>query len=196
MSLQPAPFFRRLAARLIDLAFALLATFVIGIPVGVVYALTAGLLGEGAWLALLVAVCYFLAYVGLEVFLLVRRDGQTLGKGLVGLQVVRADAQDELRTPLVIGQAALRMLLIFLPFVLASAAGGSPGNALLDALASLGFLTLLISLVLAAVPTTRKRTLHDLLGRTRVVTAPKRRIEWQQDVRMMVPGKVDMTKRV
>ena len=196
MPLQPAPFFRRLAARLIDLAFALLATFVIGIPVGVVYALTAGLLGEGAWLALLVAVCYFLAYVGLEVFLLVRRDGQTLGKGLVGLRVVRADAQDELRTPLVIGQAALRMLLIFLPFVLASAAGGSPGNALLDALASLGFLTLLISLVLAAVPTTRKRTLHDLLGRTRVVTAPKRRIEWQQDVRMMVPGKVDMTKRV
>lgn len=196
MPLQSAPFFRRLAARLIDLVFALVVTFVIAIPVGVVYALTAGLLGEGAWLALLVGLCYFLAYVGLEVFLLVRRDGQTLGKGLMGLRVVPADTENELRAPLAIGQAAVRMLLIFLPFVLASAAGGSPGNAVLDALAGVGFLTLLISLVLAAVPTRHKQTLHDLLGRTRVVTASQRRIEWRQDVRMMVPGKVDMTKRL
>lgn len=196
MPLQPAPFFRRLAARLIDLAFALVLTFVVAIPVALVYALTAGLLGQGLWLTLLVAFCYFLAYVGLEVYLLVRRDGQTLGKGLMGLRVVPADAESELRAPLVIGQAAVRMLLIFLPFVFASAAGGAPGNAPLDALAGFGFLTLLASLVLAAAPSRRKQTLHDFLGRTRVVTAPKRRIEWQQDVRMMVPGKVDMTKRV
>lgn len=195
MPLQPAPFFRRLFARLIDLVLALVLTFVIAIPVGIVYALTAPLLGDGLWLAFAVAFCYFLAYVGLEVYLLVRRDGQTLGKGLMGLRVVPAEADTDLRAPLVIGQATVRMLLIFLPFVLASAAGGAPGNDLLNALASLAFLTFLISLVLAVVPTRRKQTVHDLLGRTRVVTAPKRRIEWQQDVRMMVPGKVDMTKR-
>lgn len=62
-------------------------------------------------------------------------------------------------------------------------------------MSSLGLLKLLISLFLAAVPTRRKQTLHDLLSQTRVVTAPKRRIEWQQDVRMMVPGTVDVTKR-
>lgn len=196
MPLQPAPFFRRLAARFIDLVFALILTFVIAIPVALVYVLTAGLLGQGLWLTVLVAFCYFLAYVGLEVYLLVRRDGQTLGKGLMGLRVVSADAEAELRAPLVIGQAAARMLLIFLPFVFASAAGGAPGNAALDTLAGLGFLTLFASFVLAAVPTRRRQTLHDFLGRTRVITAPKRRIEWQQDVRMMVPGKVDMTKRI
>lgn len=196
MLLQPAPFFRRLAARIIDLAFALILTFVIGIPMSIVYAVSVGLMGDGMWLTLLVATCYFLAYVGLEVYLLLRRDGQTLGKGLMGLRVVPADSETDLRTPLVIGPAAVRMLLIFLPFVLASAAGGNRGNSLLDALASIGFLTLLISLALAAVPTRRKQALHDLLSRTRVVTAPKRRIEWQQDVRMMVPGKVDMTKRL
>ncbi len=196
MPLQSAPFFRRLAARLIDLVLALVLTFVIAIPVAIVYALTAQLLGDGLWLVLTIAFCYFLAYVGLEVYLLVRRDGQTLGKGLLGLRVVPADSETEARAPLMIGQAVVRMLLIFLPFVLASAAGGAPGNAPLNALASLGFLTLLVSLGLAAVPTRRKLTLHDFLGRTRVVTAPKRRIDWQQDVRMMVPGKVNMAKRL
>lgn len=114
----------------------------------------------------------------------------------MGLRVVPADTESELRVPLVVGQAAVRMLLIFLPFVLAAAAGGAPGDQLLDALASIGFLALLISLVLTALPTRRKQTLHDLVGRTRVVRAPKRRIEWQKDVRMMVPGKVDLTKRI
>lgn len=195
MPLQPAPFFRRLAARLIDLVFALVLTFVIAVPVAVVYALTAGLLGEGLWLTLLGTFCYFLAYVGLEVYLLVRRDGQTLGKGLMSLRVVPAGAESEFRAPLMIGQAAVRILLIFLPFVLGSAAGSAPEDATLMTLSNLGLLSLVISLVLAAVPTRRRQTLHDLLGRTRVVRAPKRRIEWHQDVRMMVPGKVDMAKR-
>lgn len=196
MPLQPAPFFRRLAARVIDLAFALVMTFVIAIPVAIIVALTTPIFGRETWWSLTAAFCYFLAYVGLEVYLLVRRDGQTLGKGLMGLRVVPADTESELRVPLVVGQAAVRMLLIFLPFVLAAAAGGAPGDRLLDALASIGFLALLTSLVLAALPTRRKQTLHDLVGRTRVVRAPTRRIEWQQDVRMMVPGKVNMAKQV
>lgn len=195
MPLQPAPFFRRLAARVIDLLFALVMTFVIALPVAVVVALLTPLLGQGLWWSVTGAFCFFLAYVGLEVFLLVRRDGQTLGKGLMGLRVVPADADTELRAPLLVGPAVARMLLIFLPFVFASAAGGAPGDRVLDAVASLGFLTLFVSLVLTAVPTRRRRTLHDLVGRTRVVTATKRPIEWQQDVRMMVPGRIDLTKR-
>lgn len=196
MPVQPAPFLRRLAARVIDLLFALVVTFIIALPVAIVVALLTPLLGDGLWWGVTAAFCYLLAYVGLEVFLLVRRDGQTLGKGPLGLRVVPADHETDLRAPLLVGQAALRMLLIFLPFMFASAAGGAPGNQLLDALASVGFLTLLVSLVLTAVPTQRRQTLHDLIGRTRVVTATRRRIQWQQDVRMMVPGKVDLTKRL
>jgi hypothetical protein len=44
------------------------------------------------------------------------------------------------------------MLVIFLPFVLMSLAGGHRGSGPLDALASLGLLSLLVSLILAAVP--------------------------------------------
>lgn len=195
MPLQPAPFFRRLTARVIDLLVALAVTFVIALPVAVVVALLTPLLGRGLWWSVTGAFCFFLAYVGLEVFLLVRRDGQTLGKGLMGLRVVPADADADLRSPLLVGPAVARMLVIFLPFVFASAAGGAPGDRLLDAVASLGSLTLFVSLVLMAVPTRHRQTLHDLVGRTRVVTASKRPIEWQQDVRMMVPGRIDLTKR-
>jgi uncharacterized RDD family membrane protein YckC len=196
VSLVPAPFPRRLAARVIDLLFALVMTFVVAVPVAVVVGLLTPALGDGLWWGLAAAFCYFLAYVGLEVLLLVRRDGQTLGKGLMGLRVVPADAGADTRPPLRVGPAALRMLLIFLPFVLGSAAGGARGDRTLDALAGLGFLTLVVSLVLAALPTQRRQALHDLAGRTRVVVAPKRRIHWQQDLRLALPGRVDLTKRI
>lgn len=110
-----------------------------------------------AWLTFLAAICYFLVYVGLEVHLLACRDGQTLGKGLMDLRVVPADTGSELHVPLVVGQDAVRMLLIFLPFVLAAAAGGAPGDRLLDALASIGFLALLTIVVLAACPPAASR---------------------------------------
>ena len=129
MPLQPAPFFRQLAARMIDLLFALAMTFLIAIPVAIVVALLTPLLGRGLWWGVTGAFCCFLAYIGLEVFLLVRRDGQTLGKGLMGLRVVPADAETKLQSPLLVGAAAARMLVIFLPFVFASAAGGAPATA-------------------------------------------------------------------
>jgi hypothetical protein len=50
------------------------------------------------------------------------------------------------------------------------AARGAPSDRVLDALASLGFLTLFVSLVLMAVPTQRRLTLRDIIGRTRLVT--------------------------
>jgi uncharacterized RDD family membrane protein YckC len=83
-----------------------------------------------------------------------------------------------------------------MPFVFMSLAGGNPDSALLDAFAWIGALTLLISLLLAAVASGQRRALHDLASSSRVVRASRRKIDWKQDVRMMVPGKVDMTKRL
>ena len=134
---QPAPFLRRLAARVIDLLFALVVTFIIALPVAIVVALltrcSATACGGASpprsatsspTSASRSSCC---------------RDGQTLGKGLLGLRVVPADAETDLRAPPLVGQAAPRMLLIFLPFAFALAAGSAPGNQLLDALASVGF---------------------------------------------------------
>lgn len=194
MRYQPAPFLRRLTARVIDLVFALVVTFVIALPMAVVVALVTPLLGRGLWWGIAAAICYFLAYVGLEVFLLVRRGGQTLGKGLMGLRVVLAGAANS--DQLAIGPVTVRMLLILAPFVLLAIAGSAAQDGQPSQLAGIAMLALLINLVLAAIPTRRRQALHDLAAGTRVVIAPKRTIQWRQDVRMMVPGKVDMTKRL
>ncbi len=44
-------------------------------------------------------------------------------------------------------------------------------------------------------PTRRRQALPDLVAGTRVVTAPERRIRWRQDVRMTLPGEIDLTER-
>lgn len=196
MRYQPAPFLRRLAARVIDLVLALVVTFVIALPMAIVVALTTPLLGRGLWWGIAAAICYFLAYVGLEVFLLVRRGGQTLGKGLMGLRVVPAGTDAANSDQLAIGPVTVRMLLILAPFVLLGIAGSAAQDGQPSQLAGIAMLALLIDLVLAAIPTRRRQALHDLAAGTRVVIAPKRNIQWRQDVRMMVPGKVDMTKRL
>jgi hypothetical protein len=95
-----------------------------------------------------------------------------------------------------VGPAAPRKLLISLPFVLASTAGGARGDRALDALAGVDLLTLLAGPALAAAPPQRRRTPHDLAGDTRDVTALKRRTGWQQDLRPALPDGVDPIKRV
>ncbi|WP_067713954.1 RDD family protein [Nocardia yamanashiensis] len=195
MTYVPAPFFRRLAARILDLTFCLLLTFVVAIPVSIVFVPIQLSLDEsrrdiavtiGAWL------CYFIAYVGLEVFLLVRRDGQTLGKGLLGLRVVHSDPR---RPRITLLPAVGRMLIIFLPFVFTSFAGRYPEAGLLNAISIIGLLSIVISLILAAVPARGRRALHDLAAGSRVVRAEVRKIRLRQDLPMVLPGKVDMTKR-
>jgi uncharacterized RDD family membrane protein YckC len=194
MHFERAPFFRRLAARLIDLGFSLVLTFLLVIPGSIILAIAGPflepLLGRPTLIGIAVIICYFTAYVGLEVFLLVRRQGQTLGKGLMGLRVVSSTTGHAVSP----APAVIRMLLIFLPFVFASIAGGNPDAAVADLLASIGFLALLASLVLAAIPSAQRRTVHDLAAGSRVVRAAKRRIDFKQDVRMLVPGKIDMVK--
>ncbi|MFC3960780.1 RDD family protein [Nocardia jiangsuensis] len=195
MTYEPAPFFLRLAARILDLAFCLVLTFAVAIPVGLLVLPVAALAGESAEDAVLtlgIWLCYFIAYVGLEVFLLMRRDGQTLGKGLLGLRVVPAG--EWARPRLAPGPATIRMLIIFLPFVFMSLAGSYPESELLDGIALAGVFVSLVSLVLATLPG-RRRAVHDLAARSRVVRAPRRKIELRKDLPMALPGKVDLGKR-
>ncbi|WP_431971965.1 RDD family protein [Nocardia sp. bgisy134] len=196
MPYESAPFFRRFVARLLDLAFCLLLTFVIAIPVGILLipitlvtteANEGVIYGAAAWL------CYFIAYVGLEVFLLIRREGQTLGKGLLGLRVVPAGEWARPRLELL--PAASRMLIIFLPFVFMSLSGSNPESDILEVISVLGLLTLIASFFLAAVPVGKRRAVHDLAARSRVVRAAKRKIDWKNDIPMVLPGRVDLRKR-
>jgi hypothetical protein len=96
----------------------------------------------------------------------------------------------------VLPTALIRMLIIFLPFVFISLSGGHPESGPLNALALIGALSLLVSIILATIPGTRRRAAHDLCVGSRVVRASRRKVEWKQDVRLLVPGRVDMTKRV
>lgn len=191
----PAPFFRRLAARLLDLTFCLLLTFVVAIPMSILFipiTMSVDEANKDTVTGIGVALCYFIAYVGLEVFLLARRDGQTLGKGLLGLRVVPAN---QARPRLTVLPATTRMLIIFLPFVFMSLSGGNPNSGVLNAISTIGILTILVSLVIAAVPVGGRRTLHDLSAGSRVVRAAVRKIDLRHDLPMVLPGKVNMTKQ-
>lgn len=196
MSYEAAPFRRRLAARILDLAFCLVLTFVVAVPVAVLlvpFALLVGDVGRDLLAGWAAALCYFIAYVGLEVFLLVRREGQTLGKGLFGIRVVQVD--EWARPGLSRWHAVVRMLLIFLPFVFLSAAGSNPDNGVLAVLVWLGLASFAISLLMAALPFGKRRVIHDFAAGSRVVRAAKRKIDLRTDLPMLMPGRVDLTKR-
>lgn len=125
MHVESAPFWRRLLARLADLIFALALTFLLVIPVGLLMFPFVPLADRDLWAVVAAATCYFLAYIALESFLLVRRRGQTLDKGLMGLRVIALrGASPEVR----LGAALSRLLVLFLPFVLGSARGGAAGG--------------------------------------------------------------------
>jgi uncharacterized RDD family membrane protein YckC len=111
--IRPAPFWRRLVARLIDFAIALPLAFVLVIPVVIIMApVWLGLSGSGIddwenriWGPVGGSVCLFLSFVVLELFLLVNRSGQTLGKGLMRIKVIRTDER-----PLTVVNSSARLL--------------------------------------------------------------------------------------
>jgi len=53
-----------------------------------------------------------------------------------------------------------------------------------------------VTVILAALRWSYRRALHDYASGTRVVTAGRRKIVLREDVRMMIPGRVDLTKRI
>ncbi|PPK94640.1 putative RDD family membrane protein YckC [Kineococcus xinjiangensis] len=194
--LAAAPFWRRLTARVIDLLLALPLTFLLIVPLSIVASpvyipMDKNSAAYDTVVAVMGTTAYFLAYVLLEWFLLVRRDGQTLGKGLLGLRVV----SDRGGATLTVTSSFVRLLVLFAPFVLLSAAGNDETGDVWDTLSDVGLLTVLASLLMALVPAARRRAVHDLAAGSRVVRAPVRGIALKQDVRMMIPGKVDLTKR-
>ncbi|MGW5313687.1 RDD family protein [Nocardia thailandica] len=196
MTTVPAPFLRRLAARILDLAFCLILTFVIAVPLSVVYTV-ADIAVDEPWMeawstAVFVCTCYFTAYVGLEVFLRIRREGQTFGKGVMGLRVVPADPWA--RPTLEFGPSLTRMSMIFAPFVLMSLSGGHPEIVSLEILARVGMASIIIDLLLTAVPFAARRTLHDYAAGTRVVRSERRKIELKKDLPMLLPNKVSFAK--
>jgi uncharacterized RDD family membrane protein YckC len=179
--IRPAPFWRRLLARLIDFAIALPLAFLLVIPVVIIMApVWLGLSGSGIddwenriWGPIGGSVCLFLSFVVLELFLLVNRNGQTLGKGLMRIKVIRTDER-----PLTVLNSSARLLVLF---------GINwfwhPINVLL----------LLGNMLAVTVDRKFRRAAHDYAARTRVVMADRRPIKFA-DVKLMAP-KVSMSKR-
>lgn len=173
MHFDPAPFWRRLLARLLDLLFALILTFVLVVPVTLIaLPVMSAMERADVWGPVGGSTCLFLAYVALETFLLVRRDGQTLGKGLMGLRVApRAPESSRLS----LSAALVRLLVLLAPFVLISVAGGIlKDTAAGTAVTGLSLLVLLSSLILTSLRSSGGRAVHDLLAGSRVVVAAKR----------------------
>jgi uncharacterized RDD family membrane protein YckC len=179
--LRPAPFWRRLVARLIDFAIAFPLAFVLVLPVVVVLApiwLALGASdiddwGDRIWGPIGGSVCLFLSFVVLELFLLVNRNGQTLGKGLMRIRVVRVDER-----PLTVGASAVRLAVLF------------GVNWFWH---EVNVFLLLANMVAVTVDRRRRRAAHDWAARTRVVMADRRSIKFA-DVKLMAP-KISMTKR-
>lgn len=89
----PAPLWRRAAARVIDLGVCVPLTFACLLVVFPVTAILIPFMSDDAWSSLAAFLCYFSAFALVEYFLLRRRSGQTLGKGLMGLRVIPEPTQ-------------------------------------------------------------------------------------------------------
>jgi uncharacterized RDD family membrane protein YckC len=172
--LRAAPFWRRLVARLIDFAIALPLAFVLVLPIVVVLAPVWIALGRSGiddwedrvWGPIGASVCLFLSFIALELFLLVNRQGQTLGKGLVRIRVVRVDER-----PLTVTASFVRLVVLFAVNWI-----WHPVNMLL----------VLANVVAVTVDRRYRRAAHDYAARTRVVMADRRSIKFA-DMKLMAP---------
>lgn len=199
----PAPYWRRLVARIIDLTIAFPLTFLAAIPIALVFAIAIPFMSDDAWASMVAFSAYATAYSLIEYFLLRRRSGQTLGKGLLGLRVVPAgNPSDTLAVPGLSARSALiRMGVIIGPFLAALGfyyatydSINDTETPIADAFLYLWLLTLLVSTITALADRRAHRTLHDAAASTRVVRAPRRGINMREDFQMLVPGKVNMEK--
>lgn len=184
---RPAPFWRRLVARIIDFCIALPLAFVLVVPVTLLFSpllvtvsgdVESGESGlpfsagseewsENVWGPIGASICLFLAFIALELFLLVNRQGQTLGKGLMKIRVVRVDGR-----PLRVRDSAVRLLLLFL---------------LNWFWHSINVAALFLNVIAVTADRKRRRAVHDYAARTRVVMADRRKIKFA-DMKLMAPG--------
>ena len=84
-----APIWRRVVARLIDIPFSYGLAFVYIPPIVILSIPLWPFLSDNTVADIGAGIVIFLGMYATEWLLLARRDGQTLGKGLVGLKVVR-----------------------------------------------------------------------------------------------------------
>lgn len=144
--------------------------------------------------------CFVVAYVLIEYFLLRRRSGQTLGKGLLGLRVISLDGTPHGAVSARSG--LLRMAFLIGPFILSTAvfyityeaATETSDSAAYDALLVLWMAVIVATAIAALADRSRHRGLHDLLAGTRVVRTQPRGIDLGRDLKMLVPGKVNLEK--
>jgi uncharacterized RDD family membrane protein YckC len=197
----PASFWRRFGARTIDFFVCMALTFVAVIPLVIVALVLYPIIGEDKATSLAAFLAFVIAYVAIEYYLLRRRGGQTLGKGLLGLRVL--DVNDPNGSKPITNRAALARMAVFIgPFIAYCAAfyitydpdlGDSTGG--LDTFfVGLWMLMLTVSAVTAVADRAKRRALHDFAAGTRVVRAQARPVSLGQDLKMLVPGRVDMTK--
>lgn len=197
----PASFWRRFAARTIDFFVCMALTFVAVIPLVIPALILYPIIGEDKATSLMAFLAFVIAYVAIEYFLLRRRGGQTLGKGLLGLRVLDANDPDGSK-PITNRAALLRMAVFIGPMILSIAAyyiaydvvSGTSTGGLDGPLLNLWMLMLAASAVTAVADRAKRRALHDFAAGTRVVRAQARPVNLSQDIRMLVPGRVDMTK--
>ncbi|GAB2938270.1 hypothetical protein GCM10027047_38440 [Rhodococcus aerolatus] len=176
-----APLGPRLLARLLDVALGLALTLVLAVPLTVVYLVAAAVVGPSAGLRdALAGLAYLVGFVLLEWVALVRRGGQSVGKGLLGLAVVT----DRAGTALPPGQALGRVAVLFAPFVLIVVARDGAGT-LVEVLAVVGAFATVGSLLLAALP--GHRALHDRAALSRVVPAGRRAVSLRADLALLRP---------
>lgn len=176
-----APLGPRLLARLLDVVLSLALTFALAVPLTVVYLVVAAVVGPSPGLLTgLAGLAYLVAFVLLEWVALVRRGGQSLGKGLVGLAVV-SDGAGAALPP---GQALVRVAVLFAPFALIVAARDGTGS-LVEVLAVVGAFATVGSLGLAALP--GHRSIHDRAALSRVVPAERRAVSLREDLALLRP---------
>jgi uncharacterized RDD family membrane protein YckC len=174
-ALVDAPIWRRIAARIIDVPFFIGLAFVYIVPIAIILMPLYPFISLNTWSAIGTACCLALALYGTEWLLLARRDGQTLGKGLLGLRVVWYNKEAEARA---YRSSALRLLILYVTVF-------SP----------LAFITVPAALI----ATRKQRQLlppHDLVARTRVVLAPKRGLSPKKDLLLAapVPRRIDVNE--
>lgn len=198
MDSMPAPFLRRLAARGIDAVVAVPVAFIACLPAGVLAVLLQLVVSDDAATSIGAGLAVFLSVAAIEYFLLRRRGGQTLGKGLLGLKVVPADGSSDR----VSARAALtRMSILVGPLIgglVAYLARGeserdTPGGAD-EIFYALWFAVLSVCALTALLDRAHHRGAHDRAAGTRVVCAPRRGVKIAEDVRMLLPGKVSFKK--
>lgn len=201
MEFMPAPFWRRVVARTIDMLVCIPLTFIAAIPLVILLLPLLLITSDDAASSLGAFLCFFVAYTLVEYFLLRRRSGQTLGKGLLGLRVL--DTADTDGTGAISARTALlRMLVLMGPlmgglamyYITYDEELGTSESALAEWLVQLWAWSLVVSALVALVDRNARRGLHDLTARTRVVRAQRRGIDMREDLKMLVPGKVSLEK--